>query len=78
MSPTAWSHVHLLGFFQFFSDEQKDWVEECINQWDWKKAAADVEDQQKKTKAQRRKTKKEKSEKDVMEADLLLPEIDQP
>ena len=80
LSPTAWSHVHLLGFFQFFSDEQKDWVEECINQWDWKKAAADVEDQQKKTKAQRRKTKKEKSEKgkEVMEADLFLSETDQP
>ncbi len=78
LSPTAWSHVLLLGFFQFFSDSQKDWVERCINQWDWKKAAADVEDQQKNTKAQRKKTKKEKSEKEVMEADLFHAEIDQP
>ena len=78
MSKLEMLPVLLLGFFQFFSDSQKDWVERCINQWDWKKAAADVEDQQKNTKAQRKKTKKEKSEKEVMEADLFHAEIDQP
>ena len=77
LSPTAWSHVLLLGFFQFFSDSQENWVEQCINQWDWKKAAAHIEEKQKKVKAQQRKMKKEKSEKEEIDTDLLLTEIDQ-
>ena len=77
LSPTAWSHVLLLGFFQFFSDSQKDWVKQCINQWDWKKAAANIDEQQKKVKAQRQRIKKEKSENDVVDIDLLLTAIDQ-
>jgi len=72
LSPTAWSHVLLLGFFQFFSDSQENWVEQCINQWDWKKAAAHIEEKQKKVKAQQRKMKKEKSEKEEIDTDLLL------
>ena len=72
LSPTAWSHVLLLGFFQFFSDSQENWVEKCINQWDWKKSAENIEEQQKKIKAQQRKMKKEKSEKEEIDTDLLL------
>jgi len=50
LSPTAWSHILLLGFFQFFNEPEKDWVEHFINQWDWKKAAEDIEAEQKKPK----------------------------
>ena len=62
LSPTAWSHILLLGFFQFFGDSEKDWVDQCINQWDWKKAAADIEEEQKKEKEGKRKNKKAKNE----------------
>ena len=36
LSPTAWTHVLLLGFFQFFSNKQNEsWVEDCLRQWNW-------------------------------------------
>lgn len=50
LSPTAWTHILLLGFFQFFNEAKQDWVEDCLNQWDWKKASKEIEEAQKKKK----------------------------
>jgi hypothetical protein len=35
LSPTAWTHVLLLGFFQFFKKPHEGWVEDCMRQWNW-------------------------------------------
>lgn len=42
MSPTAWAHLILLGFYQFFTESNENWVDDFLNQWDWKKAASDI------------------------------------
>lgn len=35
LSPTAWTHVLLIGFFQFFSKQHEGWVEDFLRQWNW-------------------------------------------
>ncbi len=60
LSPTAWTHVLLLGFFQFLSDSPEGWVENCLHQWDWKSAREDAD---KKSKVTTQKTKKKEGRK---------------
>lgn len=38
LSPTAWAHILLLGFFQFSNSPPEGWIEDCLQQWDWKTA----------------------------------------
>ncbi|MGD9153703.1 MAG: Tn3 family transposase [Gammaproteobacteria bacterium] len=37
VSPSAWSHINLLGYYQFFGQFNDRIVEKFIRQWDWKK-----------------------------------------
>lgn len=39
VSPCAWSHINLLGFYQFFDLINDELLEQWIKQWDWKKTA---------------------------------------
>jgi len=39
-SPLAWSHINLLGFYQFCNEGHLN-LEEYIKNWDWKKAVDD-------------------------------------
>ena len=48
LSPTAWAHILFLGFFQFLSDSPEGWVENCLDQWDWKNAKEEAEKKKKK------------------------------
>jgi hypothetical protein len=34
--PTAWGHINLLGNYQFCTKLDIDWIEQYLNQWDWK------------------------------------------
>ena len=47
LSPTAWTHILLLGFYQFFSKSPENWVDDFLIQWDWRKAAEDLDAYQK-------------------------------
>ena len=47
LSPTAWTHILLLGFYQFFSKSAENWVDDFLIQWDWRKAAEEMEASQK-------------------------------
>jgi len=55
LSPTAWVHILLLGFFQFFSNAPANWVEECLNQWDWKKNSKEIVDSKRKAIVEKKK-----------------------
>lgn len=48
LSPTAWTHILLLGFYQFFNKSPENWVDEFLHQWDWRKAAKEMETSQQK------------------------------
>ena len=37
LSPTAWIHINLLGYYEFNPQVVLDWVEQILQQWDWKK-----------------------------------------
>ena len=39
LSPAAWVHINLLGYYQFFGENQDKHIERWIKQWDWKKTA---------------------------------------
>lgn len=43
LSPTAWGHVNLLGNYQFNTQSNVDWIEQILQQWDWKKETTRVE-----------------------------------
>ena len=43
LSPTAWVHVNLLGYYQFYTQSNVDWIESWLKQWDWRKSAGFVE-----------------------------------
>lgn len=43
LSPTAWVHVNLLGYYQFYTQSNVDWIENWLKQWDWRKEASFVE-----------------------------------
>ncbi|OJX14192.1 MAG: hypothetical protein BGO77_00430 [Caedibacter sp. 37-49] len=36
LSPTARVHVNLLGYYQFYTQSNVDWVENWLKQWDWR------------------------------------------
>jgi TnpA family transposase len=43
LSPTARAHVNLLGYYQFYTHSNADWVENWLKQWDWKTSMSSVE-----------------------------------
>ncbi|WP_032114041.1 Tn3 family transposase [Candidatus Paracaedibacter symbiosus] len=43
LSPTAWVHVNLLGYYQFYTQSNVEWIENWLRQWDWRKSAGFVE-----------------------------------
>ena len=47
LSPTAWAHILFLGFFQFLRDSPEGWVENCLDQWDWKNAKEEADKKKK-------------------------------
>lgn len=60
LSPTAWTHILLLGFYQFFNKSSENWVDDFLNQWDWRKAAEEMEESQKENSKKSRKGKNTK------------------
>lgn len=38
ISPCAWAHINLLGYYQFCDRVNNDLLEQLIKQWDWRKA----------------------------------------
>ncbi|MBY0282107.1 MAG: Tn3 family transposase [Alphaproteobacteria bacterium] len=58
LSCTAWGHILFLGFFQFFKEAPKNWLEDCLNQWDWKKSSKEIEDKKRKMVLEKKKKKK--------------------
>jgi len=57
LSPTAWTHILFLGFFQFFNELPDDWVEGCSHQCDWKKNAEEIADKKRKVSSAGKKKK---------------------
>lgn len=43
LSPTAWIHINLLGYYQFYTKSNVNWIESWLKQWDWRKSAGFVE-----------------------------------
>ena len=43
LSPTARIHVNLLGYYQFYTHANVDWVENWLKQWNWKESMKNVE-----------------------------------
>lgn len=43
LSPTAWVHINFLGYYQFYTESNNDWVEQWLCQQDWKKSMGFVE-----------------------------------
>jgi hypothetical protein len=39
MSPCAWSHINMLGYYQFCDLINEEAFEQWIKNWDWKQAA---------------------------------------
>lgn len=37
LSPAAWVHINMLGYYQFFGDKQDEYIERWIKQWAWQK-----------------------------------------
>lgn len=35
LSPGAWVHINMLGYYQFCGDNQDRFIEHIIKQWDW-------------------------------------------
>lgn len=58
LSPTAWIHILLLGFFQFFNEPPEGWVEDCLHQWDWKKNVKEIADKKRKVTSENTRKKK--------------------
>ena len=58
LSPTAWTHILLLGFFQFFNEPPEDWVQDCLYQWDWKNNADEIANKEMKKNARGSRKKK--------------------
>ena len=58
LSPTAWTHILLLGFFQFFNEPPEDWVQDCLYQWDWKNNADEIANKKMKKNARGSRKKK--------------------
>ncbi len=63
LSPTAWTHILLLGFYQFFSKSPENWVDDFLSQWDWRKAGEEMEASQKKNNVKKSKKGKNKDHK---------------
>lgn len=36
LSPTAWVHINLLGYYQFHTLSNVDWIEKLLQQWNWR------------------------------------------
>ena len=58
LSCTAWVHILFLGFFQFFKEAPKNWLDDCLNQWDWKKSVQEMEEKKRKKVLEKKKKKK--------------------
>jgi hypothetical protein len=39
LSPSAWIHINLLGYYQFCGKSDHEDIERWIAQWDWQKLA---------------------------------------
>ena len=36
LAPTAWVHVNLLGYYQFYKSTDHSLIDTLLSQWDWK------------------------------------------
>ena len=43
LSPTAWTHVNLLGHYQFCSKAEENWIHKMLSKTDWKSSIDFVE-----------------------------------